>query len=75
MPGATLLIFAERRITIKEKAEKYKVERIDAVYDGDIFTITNLTPIIHKDDEPERKREIEERLYAVFSKYFGGSKK
>ena len=51
------------------------MEKIDAVYDGDVFSIVNLTPVIHKDDEQERKREIEERLYAVFSKYFGGSNK
>jgi len=48
--------------------EKFTTEEINAVYDGDIFKITNLTPI-HKDDRPERKRRIEKTLYAVFSKY------
>jgi hypothetical protein len=61
-------------ISINDKPEKCKVEKIDAVYDGDVFTIVNLTPVIHKDDEQDAKREVEERLYAVFSKYYGGSK-
>ena len=48
---------------------KYNKERIAAVYNGDVYTITNLTPDIHKDDRQERKNEIEKTLYAVFSKY------
>jgi len=55
-------------------AEKYTTEKVNAVYDGDVFTITNLTPI-HKDDRPEKKRQIEKSLYAVFSKYFNPKNK
>jgi len=29
----------------------------------------NNTPNIHKDDRDEQKREIEDRLYSIFSKY------
>lgn len=39
------------------------------MYNGDIYTITNLTPDIHNDDRQERKDEIEKALYGVFSKY------
>jgi len=48
---------------------KYREEKIAAVYNGDVYTITNRTPEIHKDDRQERKIEIEKSLYAVFSKY------
>lgn len=48
---------------------KYEEQRINAVYGGDVYTIVNLTPIIHKDDREERKAQIEKSLYAVFSKY------
>lgn len=48
---------------------KYEEQRINAVYGGDVYTIINLTPIIHKDDREERKVQIEKSLYAVFSKY------
>lgn len=49
--------------------KKYAKEEFNAVYYGDIYTITNLTPDIHRDDRQERKNEIEKALYAVFSKY------
>ena len=39
------------------------------MYNGDIYTITNLTPDIHNGDRQERKDEIEKALYGVFSKY------
>lgn len=54
---------------------KYTIEKIDAVYYGDIYTIINLTPEIHKDDRQERKNEIEKSLYAVFSKYTSKTKR
>ena len=50
-------------------AKKYTEEKVNAVYDGDIYTIINLTPVIHKDDRQEQKNEIEKTLYTVFSKY------
>ena len=48
---------------------KYSTEKISAVYYGNEYTITNHTPIIHKDDRQELKNYIEKALYAVFSKY------
>ena len=54
--------------------KKYTTENINAVYDGDEFLITNLTPI-HKDDRPEKKRQVEKSLYTIFSKYFNKKKK
>lgn len=48
---------------------KYSTEKFNAVYYGNEYTITNLTPIIHKDDRQELKHHIEKALYAVFSKY------
>lgn len=45
------------------------VPLISAVYYGNEYTITNHTPIIHKDDRQELKNYIEKVLYAVFSKY------
>jgi len=55
--------------------QKYAQETINAVYGGDVYTIINLTPIIHKDDREERKAQIEKTLYAVFSKYSQKPKK
>ena len=49
--------------------QRYTKEEINAVYDGDVYTITNLTPDIHTSDRQERKNEIEKALYDVFSKY------
>ncbi|WP_290463347.1 hypothetical protein [Acutalibacter muris] len=48
---------------------KYSTEKINAVYYGNEYAITNHTPIIHKDDRQELKNYIEKVLYAVFSKY------
>lgn len=50
-------------------SQKYSKEEVNAVYDGDVYTITNLTPDIHTNDRQERKDEIEKALYDVFSKY------
>jgi hypothetical protein len=55
-------------------ATKYEQEKFNAVYYGDVYTIINLTPDIHKDDRQERKNEIEKALYAVFSKYTSNPK-
>jgi len=44
------------------------------VYNGDVYTITNRTPEIYRDDRQELKNEIEKCLYAVFSKYMLASK-
>lgn len=61
--------FTPTRRLVIIAAKKYTEEKVNAVYDGDIYTIINLTPVIHKDDRQEQKNEIEKTLYTVFSKY------
>ena len=65
---APLFFMPTRRLGIIA-AKKYTEEKVNAVYDGDIYTIINLTPVIHKDDRQEQKNEIEKTLYTVLSKY------
>lgn len=36
------------------------------------ITIKNLTPVLSQKEQEKRKREIEQRLFDVFSKYAGG---
>ena len=61
--------FTPTRRLVIIAAKKYTEEKVNAVYHGDIYTIINLTPVIHKDDRQEQKNEIENTLYTVFSKY------
>lgn len=68
----TVLFFTPKEVIV---IQKYTEEQISAVYGGDVYTIINLTPIIHKDDREERKAQIEKTLYAVFSKYSQRPKK
>lgn len=67
-----LIFLAKEMIDIDRP--RYTKEEINAVYDGDVYTITNLTPDIHMNDRQERKDEIEKALYDVFSKYTPNSK-
>jgi len=43
--------------------------------DGKTITITNNTPILTAKEREKRKKEIEQRLYNVFSKYKNGGTK
>jgi hypothetical protein len=43
--------------------------------DGKIITIRNNTPVLTEKEREKRKREIEQRLYDVFSKYKNGGAK
>ena len=36
--------------------------------------VENLTPVLSPKEREKRKREVESRLYSVFSKYAGGKK-
>jgi len=40
--------------------------------DGKTITIKNNTPVLTPKERERRKKEIEQRLYSVFSKYRGG---
>ena len=42
--------------------------------DGKTITIRNNTPILTQKERERRKREIEQRLYTVFSKYSSGTR-
>ena len=42
--------------------------------DGKTITIENATPILTPKEREQRKKEIEKRLYNVFSKYRAGTK-
>lgn len=66
MKARSALFFTRKKVVY---IPKYEEQCIHAVYGGDIYTIINLTPIIHKGDREERKAQIEKSLYAVFSKY------
>lgn len=48
---------------------KYITDEHQVNHCGTIFTVVNNTPNIHKEDRDEQKREIEDRLYSIFSKY------
>jgi oligoendopeptidase F len=41
--------------------------------DGKTITIKNNTPILTEKERERRKKEIEQRLYSVFSKYRSGT--
>ena len=45
------------------------IEQHCANHCGTVFVVVNHTPNIHNEDRTEVKRNIEERLYSVFSKY------
>jgi len=50
-------------------APRYDKETKPAVFQGKPVTITHLTPILPPAQRDKRKREIEQQLYEVFSKY------
>jgi len=42
--------------------------------EGKTITIKNNTPILNPKERERRKKEIEQQLYSIFSKYSGGSR-
>lgn len=48
---------------------KYRSEVKTAVLGDRTITIKNLTPILPPQEREKRKREVEQRLFDVFSKY------
>jgi hypothetical protein len=50
-------------------ADKYTSETKTIPFNGGTMTIVNLTPILTPKEREKRKREIEQRLFDVFSKY------
>ena len=50
---------------------KYQSEVTTVVMGERTITIKNLTPILPPKEREKRKREVEQKLYDVFSKYAG----
>ena len=50
---------------------KYRSEIKTAVMGERTITIRNLTPILSPKEREQRKREVEQKLFDVFSKYAG----
>lgn len=50
-------------------AVKYQREVKTVPLGGKTITIENLTPVLSPKEREKRKREIEKRLFDVFSKY------
>lgn len=50
---------------------KYQSEVKTVVMGERTITIKNLTPILPPKEREKRKREVEQKLYDVFSKYAG----
>ena len=52
-----------------QAAVKYHCEIKSIPLGGKMITLENLTPILSPKERVRRKRDIEKRLYDVFSKY------
>ena len=50
---------------------KYQSEVKTVVMGERTITIKNLTPILPPKEREQRKREVEQKLFGVFSKYAG----
>jgi hypothetical protein len=48
---------------------KYRKETQTALLQGKQITVTHLTPILSPTQRENQKREVENQLYEVFSKY------
>lgn len=48
---------------------KYIKTQSYVAYEDTVYTVTEYTPELHKDERQARRNEIEKILYAVFSKY------
>ena len=58
-----------------QSAVQYKTETLTVPFgEGQTIMIRNNTPILSEKERERRKKEIEQRLYKVFSKYSGGTR-
>ena len=53
---------------------QYNNEIKNVPFGGRTITVENLTPVLSPKERARRKKEIEQRLFDVFSKYGGGTK-
>lgn len=47
----------------------YQSEKQSVYFQGKLIVLENLIPVLSTDEKNKRKREIENHLYDVFSKY------
>ena len=47
----------------------YQSEKQSVYFQGKLIVLENLIPVLSPDEKNKRKREIENHLYDVFSKY------
>ena len=47
----------------------YQSEKQSVYFQGKLIVLENLIPVLPPDEKNKRKREIENHLYDVFSKY------
>ena len=47
----------------------YERETKSVAFQGKIIVLENLTPVLPPKEKEQRRKEIEQRLYEVFSKY------
>ena len=52
-----------------QNALEYRSEIKTIPFCGRTITVENLTPVLSQKERDKRKREIEQRLFDVFSKY------
>lgn len=56
-----------------QNAVEYKSEVKTVPFGDKTITVENLTPVLTPKEKEKRKREIEQRLFDVFSKYRTGT--
>ena len=47
----------------------YQSEKQSVYFQGNLIVLEDLIPVLSQDEKNKRKREIENHLYDVFSKY------
>ena len=51
------------------QAVTYQSDKQSVYFQGKLIVLENLTPVLSPEEKKKRKREIENNLYDIFSKY------
>ena len=51
------------------QAVTYQSDKQSVYFQGKLIALENLTPVLSPEEKKKRKREIENNLYDIFSKY------
>lgn len=51
------------------QAVTYQSDKQSVHFQGKLIVLENLTPVLSPEEKKKRKREIENNLYDIFSKY------